>query len=133
MHTHSFHEALKKAQDQYAIVGKDLAKEVGIGQQHLTNIRSGKAWPSEDVLMRILSAMEELAPGSRFYFFLLLMGDDVRKYGKQLKQVSYMEMHDEELADHLMLIGQAWKSNQLKRSQKNPTGHPSINVTNPLR
>ncbi|MDJ0718192.1 MAG: helix-turn-helix transcriptional regulator [Prochloraceae cyanobacterium] len=129
----TFHGALKKAQDQYAIVGKDLAKKVGIGQQHLTNIRSGKAWPSEEVLMRILSAMEELAPGSRFYFFLLMMGDDAKKYRKRLKQVAYEDMGDEELADHLMMIGQAWKSNQLKRSQKNPTEQPSINVTNTLK
>ena len=70
--------------------------------------------------------MERIAPGSRFYFFLLMMGNDAKKLKViddrgQLKQVGYEEMNDEELADHLIMIGKAWKSNQLKKSTKPKT------------
>lgn len=132
----TFREALKKTQNKYKIVGKDLAIAANIGQQHLSNIRSGNAWPSEEVLMEILSAMDRLAPGSRFYFFLLMMGDDAKKLkiidkNGQLKQVGYEEMNDAELADHLIMIGKAWKLNQLKRTQEN-LKQPSINLINSL-
>ena len=51
-------QALKETQDSHRIKSKDLAELAGIGAPHLASIRSGKSWPSEEVLMRILEAME---------------------------------------------------------------------------
>lgn len=58
-------QALKKTQDARGIKSKDLAEKVGIGVQHLASIRNEKSWPSEEVLMKILDAMEQMSPGAK--------------------------------------------------------------------
>jgi transcriptional regulator with XRE-family HTH domain len=65
-------QALKQTQDRYKVRSKDLAEDASIGMQHLASIRHGKSWPSEEVLMRLLEALEIRAPGSQRYFCNLL-------------------------------------------------------------
>jgi len=57
-------QAFKTTQDYFKISGKDLSEVSGIGTPHISSFRNGKNWISED----------ELAPGSRRYFGLLVSG-----------------------------------------------------------
>jgi len=92
MAKHTIRELLKKAQDDYGIVGKELAERSGIGVQHLASIRTGKAWPSEEVLIRILDAMDELAPGSRDYFCALLAGKNISEVEFLVEHMDYRDL-----------------------------------------
>jgi len=69
-------DCFKKAQDEYNIRGTDLAIAVGISRNHLSEIRNGKTWISEDIFCQLLDGMDKLAPGSRQYFCLLLSNSD---------------------------------------------------------
>lgn len=83
-------QALRKTQDYYGVKGTDLAEAAGIGTPHLASIRSGKSWPSEQVLMRLIESLEVLAPGSRRYFCDLLAG---------LPTIAVEELGDEQLGE----------------------------------
>ncbi|MFM6324218.1 MAG: hypothetical protein ACKPGT_08275 [Microcystis sp.] len=67
-------QAFKTTQDYFKISGKDLSQVSGIGTPHISSFRNGKNWISEDTLEKLLDGMEELAPGSRRYFGLLVSG-----------------------------------------------------------
>jgi transcriptional regulator with XRE-family HTH domain len=67
---------LKRAQDEYNIRGTDLAAAAGISQNHLSEIRNGRTWVSEEIFCQLLDGMDKLAPGSRQYFCLLLSNRD---------------------------------------------------------
>lgn len=67
---------LKRAQDEYNIRGTDLAVAAGISKNHLSEIRNGRTWVSEEIFCQLLDGMDKLAPGSRQYFCLLLSNSD---------------------------------------------------------
>ncbi|MFL9458365.1 LacI family DNA-binding transcriptional regulator [Tolypothrix bouteillei VB521301_2] len=68
-----FDQTLKK----YGITGTVLSKKVGVSASHVSQFRNGKGGAvSHKTLEEMLNAMEELAPGSRLYFCLLLAGKD---------------------------------------------------------
>lgn len=67
-------QAFKLTQDYFGISGKALSEVSGVGTPHISAFRSGKNWISEETLEKLLDGMEELAPGSRRYFGLLLSG-----------------------------------------------------------
>lgn len=95
------HQALKQTQDHYKIPSKDLAVHVGIGSQHLSSIRHGRSWPSEEVLMQLLEALEYRAPGARRYFCNLLAEAD----RPQVVPDKLEEMSDAALGKLLVEIG----------------------------
>jgi DNA-binding Xre family transcriptional regulator len=66
-----FDETLKK----YGITGATLSRKVGITASHISQFRNGKGGGvTHTTLEQMLEAMEELAPGSKLYFCLLLAG-----------------------------------------------------------
>jgi transcriptional regulator with XRE-family HTH domain len=94
-------QALKETQDSHQIKGKDLAEMAEIGVQHLASIRNGKSWPSEEVLMKILEAMDRLSPGAKRDFGLRLAGMN------QGLATLIEQMPPEELSDTLQVITEA--------------------------
>lgn len=114
------HQILKQAQDDYGIKGKELATLAGISPNHLSGIRSGKAWPGPDVFMAILAAMEELAPGSRRYFCQLLAAEPTKKTNMGEKLVEMIEFaDDEEMELAIIAIGRKWKQSRFSRPSAN--------------
>lgn len=109
-------KALKKTQDFYGVRGKDLAELAGIGVPHLSQIRSEKSWPSEEVLMQLLGAMESLAPGSRLHFCTLLAGLQVTP---AVKELEFEEMGDEELGAFVVRASDELAKRLLAKSRKN--------------
>ena len=72
-----FDETLKK----YGITGAVLSRHIGISPSHVSQFRNGKGGAvSHTILEQMLEAMEELAPGSRFYFCLLLAGKNPAEF-----------------------------------------------------
>lgn len=70
----SFDRTLKK----YGITAKELAKLANISEGHISQFRNGRGAAIAHVkLEELLDAMEQLAPGSRSYFYLLLAQKNV--------------------------------------------------------
>ncbi|TVP63421.1 MAG: XRE family transcriptional regulator [Nodularia sp. (in: Bacteria)] len=112
------HQLFKQAQDLYGIKGKELAKLAGISANHLSDFRSGKTWLSPEVLVSLLAAMDELAPGSRRYFCQLLAEQPVptKKPSVGEKLVELIELaDDEEMEVAMIAIGRKWKRTRLGR------------------
>ncbi|MHC5762963.1 helix-turn-helix domain-containing protein [Nostoc sp.] len=110
------HQLFKQAQDIYGIKGKELAKLAGISANHLSDFRSGKTWLSPEVLMSLLAAMDELAPGSRRYFCQLLADQPVptKKSSVGEKLVELIELaDDDEMEAAMMAIGRKWKRSRV--------------------
>ncbi|MCC3415217.1 MULTISPECIES: hypothetical protein [unclassified Microcoleus] len=117
---------LKQAQDEYNIKGMALAAAAGISRNHLSEIRNGKAWISEEIFCQLLEGMDKLAPGSRQYFCLLLSESDswsdrshVKKKHPLLKlQEALEELKDEKDQNQaiLLVVEQIRKSQQLADS-----------------
>jgi DNA-binding Xre family transcriptional regulator len=69
------HESFDKTLREYGISAKVLARLAKVSEGHISNFRNGKGGAmSHTTLEEILDAMEQLAPGSKSYFFLLLAG-----------------------------------------------------------
>ena len=112
------HQLFKQAQDIYGIKGKELAKLAGISANHLSDFRSGKTWLSPEVLMSLLAAMDELAPGSRRYFCQLLAEEPVpvKKLSVGDKLIEMIELADDDEMEMAMIaIGRKWKQLRLSR------------------
>lgn len=68
-----FDQTLKK----YGVSGAVLSKKVGISPSHVSQFRNSKGGAvSHTTLEEMLNALDELAPGSKLYFCLLLAGKD---------------------------------------------------------
>ncbi len=121
MKIYTIRQAFRETQDYYGIQGKALAACAGISPQFLAKIRTGSSWPSEDVLMRILEAMDKLAPGSKLRFCLLLAGKEPKHLapltGDDCPKFSYEDMGDEDLAQAMIDMGKAWKRRQSRKTQ----------------
>ena len=116
------HQLFKQAQDRYGVRGTELAKLAGISPNHLSDFRGGKKWVSEDVLCKLLWAMEELAPGSRSYFCQLLASESLtlktQSVGERITEL--INVADEEDMEAAMIaIGKKWKREEHKKHRNN--------------
>ena len=69
------HESFDKTLRKYGISAKTLAQLANVSTSHLSQFRNGKGGAmSHTTLEEILNAMEQLEPGSKSYFYLLLAG-----------------------------------------------------------
>lgn len=69
------HECFDETLKKYGITGAVLSRHVGVSPSHVSQFRNGKGGAvSHTTLEQMLDAMEQLAPGSRLYFCLLLAG-----------------------------------------------------------
>ncbi|MGB6296548.1 MAG: helix-turn-helix transcriptional regulator [Rivularia sp. (in: cyanobacteria)] len=102
----------KQAQDKYGVQGKELAKLAGIGTTHLSDFRNGKKWVSQEVLVKLLEAMDELAPGSRIYFCQLLASEPI-SFEKQALAERLVDLidqaSDEDMEIAMIAMGRKWK------------------------
>ena len=60
---------------RFRIKAVDLSERAGVSNSLISSIRNGKP-TSTDTLEKLLDAMEELAPGSKGYFYGQLAGPD---------------------------------------------------------
>ncbi|WP_207714066.1 XRE family transcriptional regulator [Scytonema sp. UIC 10036] len=120
------HTLIKQTMDRYQIQGKELASVVGIGQSHISDIRTGRKWASEEVFAAILEGMEQIAPGSKLYFCQMLAGENLTVQPKTIgdKIAELIEIADEDDVEKAMLaIGRKWKQEiQQRQSSKQKTG-----------
>lgn len=108
------HEFIKVTMDHHGIVGKELASIVGITRNHLSEVRAGRKWLSEDTLISLLEGMDKIRPGARLYFCQLLAGEALNSL--PANKPSLVEMiktaSDEEIEAALIAIGKRWKESR---------------------
>ena len=69
------HIAFDKTLKKHGISGKAISNHAKVSESHISQFRNGKGGDvSSATLERLLDAMEELAPGSKLHFCLLLAG-----------------------------------------------------------
>lgn len=69
------HEAFDKTLKKQSISAKTLSSLAKVSESHISQFRNGKGGDvSHTTLERLLAAMDEIVPGSRLYFCLLLAG-----------------------------------------------------------
>ena len=61
-------EAFKKTKNYFRITGKELHKQTGVSENHISEFLLGKRAVSTDVLDRLVQAMEELEPESKQFY-----------------------------------------------------------------
>ena len=100
------HEALHTTLEEYSISGKMLAEQAGISGSMVSQFRRGKTGMTDEVLDKILTAMERIAPGSRRYLCDLLADSSVSKKG--ILQSLVDDVPEEELPQLLIAIARRW-------------------------
>ena len=101
------HEAFNKTLKNYGISGRALAQVAQVSESLVSQFRRGKKGVTDEMLDKLLRAIQEIAPGSRRYFCLLVAGESVRNGGvlNTIDQIS-----EEEIPEVLMAIARRWKS-----------------------
>lgn len=61
-------EAFKKTKNYFRITGKELHKQTGVSENHISEFLRGKRAVSTDILDRLVQAMEELEPESKQFY-----------------------------------------------------------------
>lgn len=79
MKLNNFSQAFDKTLRYYRITGKALWEKTGISQNHISEFRNGGNISAE-VLSKLIAAMEELAPGAKLHFCLLLADEEPAKF-----------------------------------------------------
>jgi transcriptional regulator with XRE-family HTH domain len=74
---------------RYGISGTQLAKVSGLSPSHISEFRNGKASPSCEVLVKLLDAVDRIAPGAKLYFCGLLAGSPM---GATIDEMSEVEL-----------------------------------------
>lgn len=100
------HEALHATLEEYSISGKMLADQAGISSSMVSQFRRGKTGMTDEVLDKILTAMERIAPGSRRYLCNLLADSSVSEKGILLSLVD--DVPEEYLPQLLIAIARRW-------------------------
>lgn len=106
----SIQQLFKQTMDFYGIKGRELALLAGITPAHLSDFRSGKNWVSPEVFSKLLSSMNQIAPGSRQYFCQLLAEEPLQKSTVGERIVDMIELADEDdMEQALAAILTKWK------------------------
>jgi DNA-binding Xre family transcriptional regulator len=93
----------------YGVVAKDLSEITGISENHISKFRRGKGDVTTEILFRLLEGMDELKPGSRSHFCLMLAGRrSVSSVGEQLEHL-IESADDEDVEIALLAIAQRWR------------------------
>lgn len=114
------HESFDKTLRRYSISAKALSRLANISEAHVSQFRNGKGGAmSHTTLEDILNAMEQLAPGSKSHFYILLAGKSVEQADID---VFVQSMDDVQLGSLLTAIA---KRVSPKTSQLNGNGFRS--------
>ena len=84
----NFHQTLKR----FNISARQLSDVSGASTSQLSEFRNGKRNLSTAQLERVMVAMEELAPGSRRHFCMLLAGENPEGLASQIEFLSSQEL-----------------------------------------
>ncbi len=63
-----------EVKNKYGITGKALSQATGISQKHISEYINGKRDVTSSTLWRMIEAMDNLAPGAKQYFSVLMCG-----------------------------------------------------------
>jgi transcriptional regulator with XRE-family HTH domain len=88
------HEALHTTLEEYNISGQMVANEAGISGSMVSQFRRGKKRMTDEVLDKLLTGMEKIAPGSKRYFCNLLADSSVSEKGILLSLVDDIPEED---------------------------------------
>lgn len=105
------HLLIKQTMDRYGIAGKELASVAGIGPSHISDIRTGRKWASEEVFAAILEGMEQIAPGSKLYFCQLLADEHLsstKTVGEKITELIEIA-NDDDIEQAMLALGRKWK------------------------
>lgn len=106
------HEAFDQTLKRYGISGKSVSSLAGVSAGHISQFRNNRGGGvSHLTLEDILNAMEQLAPGSRFCFCLLLAG---KNPDESSVEVLVQSMDDTQLKHLLLLIAEKLSSADTK-------------------
>jgi transcriptional regulator with XRE-family HTH domain len=97
--------------DDYGIRGADLSRVTGIGRQHISDIRKGRRWMTEETFDIILKGMEEVSPGSKAYFCRLLAEENLphpKTLGELIDSFIAVASEDEK-EEALLTIARSWR------------------------
>ena len=108
--------------ERYGISAKQLSQISGVSENHISEFRRGKTGISEEVLWKLIEAMDEVKPGSRGYFCERLAGGDKFSNSSDLSSLSQLEslweiqnlvdtLSDDRLALLLMVVAARIKNN----------------------
>lgn len=101
----------RKTLKDYKITAKQLSDITGISQNHLSEFRRGKSCISDEVLWKLLMAMDEVKPGARRHFCLLMAGESVERerIGNLVK-----DLPEDDLPDLFFALAQRWEESNGK-------------------
>lgn len=120
-------QLLDKTIQQYGIVAKQLASQAGISENHLSEFRRGKGDITTGILGRLIEAMDELAPGSKRYFCLMLAGaGEKQQMEEPLEQLAEIVscLDESELPDALNVISNQWRRSHKSTVRSNRSKSP---------
>ena len=73
------YKAFNKTLETYGISGKAIAQAANASESFVSQFRRGKKGATDEMLDKLLGAMQTLAPGSRRYFCSLVAGESGRE------------------------------------------------------
>lgn len=100
------HEAFDQTLKRYRINGRAIAQVAEVSESLVSQFRHGKTGVTDEMLDKLLNAMQEIAPGSRKYFCSLVAGEPMEV--KSLKDV-VEAISEDEIPDLLMAIARRWR------------------------
>ncbi|HLO50047.1 MAG TPA: helix-turn-helix transcriptional regulator [Kamptonema sp.] len=77
--------------ERYGISAKQLSQISGVSENHISEFRRGRTGISEEVLWKLIEAMDEVKPGARAYFCERLAGGDEFANGTPISSLSQLE------------------------------------------
>jgi predicted transcriptional regulator len=101
------HEFFDRVMRIHGITGKCLADRTGMSTTHISDFRRGKTNPPCDTFQRLLDAVDEISPGAKRDFCLLLSGATISPLTESStspRKVAIAEMSSLELAQLLMAV-----------------------------
>jgi len=107
-------QCFKKTLKDYKITAKQLSDMTGISQNHLSEFRRGKSRISDELLWKLLLAMDEVQPGARKHFCSLMAGEPVDQ--KRIENIEYViqyvaeALSEDDLPDLFSALAQRWKN-----------------------
>ncbi len=103
------YKAFNKTLETYGISGKAIAQAANASESFVSQFRRGKKGATDEMLDKLLGAMQTLAPGSRRYFCCLVAGESGRE-GSLLNAID--SISEEEIPQLLIAIANRWQSPQ---------------------
>ena len=106
------YKAFNKTLETYGISGKALAQAANASESLVSQFRRGKKGVTDEMLDKLLGAMQTLAPGARRYFCSLVAGGES---GGEESLLNVIEsISEEEIPQLLIALANRWQSPQKK-------------------